>query len=88
MPPVDEKGFRSNFINGVRILMTPKGDGSLRIDSIDLKDVNKIVIGGLLGEVVAEMIIILKFDSMRRMERRSVELYSGNPRKIQAKQIS
>ena len=26
--------------------MTPKGDGSLRIDSIDLKDVNKIVIAG------------------------------------------
>jgi cytochrome c551/c552 len=38
------KGFRSNFINGVRVLMTPKGEGSLRIDSLDLKDVNKIVI--------------------------------------------
>lgn len=42
--PMGRKGFRSHFVNGLRILMTPKGEGSLQIDSIDMKDVSKIVI--------------------------------------------
>lgn len=38
------KGFRSNFENGVRILMTPKATGSFAIDSLDLTGIKQIVL--------------------------------------------
>jgi cytochrome c len=41
----DRKGFRSAYDNGVRMLVTPKGTGSFRLDSLDLTDVTQITLG-------------------------------------------